>query len=90
MVSSNPDFGYEIERVYYIPESGVAVDITSTKEFIMPNSNVKVCAEFRIKIYTITICQDGNGTVNLSTDKAVKGTQINVSAEAQTGLKDHL
>ena len=46
-VTAKPDTGYELDKVTYTPEGGKAVDITDTKSFVMPNSDVKVNVTFK-------------------------------------------
>ena len=46
-VTVKPDTGYELDKVTYTPEGGKAVDITDTKSFVMPNSDVKVNVTFK-------------------------------------------
>ena len=43
-----PDAGYQLESLTYTPEGGTATDITETKSFTMPASNVTVNAVFSV------------------------------------------
>ena len=45
-VTANPNSGYRLLKITYIADNGVITDITNTKKFNMPNSDVIVSAVF--------------------------------------------
>ena len=53
-VSATPDSGYEIDKITYTPNGGIATDITSAGSFTMPGKNVSVDVLFKKKASPVT------------------------------------
>ena len=86
-LTATPNEGYRFKE-WQVIRGGVAI---KDDKFLMPNDNVEVKAIFEEDAppvpteFTITLKTDGNGTASASSDKAVAGTEIRLTATPNTG-----
>ena len=62
-VSVTPAAGYALEKITWTPEGETTGDITSARQFTMPEKNVTVNVTFRQITYTVTFDADGGSPV---------------------------
>ena len=85
-LSATPNVGWEFVK-YVVTAGGQPVEV-NTNQFIMPESDVNVTAEFREKpkLYTITTQSGGNGSVS-ATASATEGTKVRLNVSADPGYE---
>jgi outer membrane biosynthesis protein TonB len=90
-----PEPGWELDTVKLINlETGAETVLSGTgvDSFLMPQgntdnvvTNVRVEASFKAVSYTVTVETDGNGTASADRDSGVKGTEVTLTATANSG-----
>ena len=80
-----PDPGYELESLTVTDTTADKAVSLSGCSFIMPKGNVKVTAVFRAIVYSIDVIDAENGTVTVSADQAVIGTEITLTVTPDEG-----
>lgn len=93
-VTATPSAGYELDKITVTGADGSVVKVASDNSFIMPAGNVTVTVTFKKTVvtpteYTITakaVPAEG-GEVKTSAAKAVKGTEVTVTATPNKGWK---
>lgn len=82
-VTAKPDKGYVLQE---ITVNDGAVTVTDGK-FTMPAEAVTVTAVFEAKpVFTITVEDNGNGTVTVDKETACEGETVTVTAEPKPGF----
>lgn len=93
-VTATPSAGYELDKITVTGADGSVVKVANDNSFIMPAGNVTVTVTFKKTVvtpteYTITakaVPAEG-GEVKTSAAKAVKGTEVTVTATPNKGWK---
>lgn len=93
-VTATPAEGYELEGISVKDAAGDPITVTEGS-FTMPESNVTVSAGFKAKEnaepgaaqHNITIASAENGTVTVSSNPALKGSTVTVTATAEDGYE---
>lgn len=84
-VTASPSSGYYLSNLTVSLPSG-SQNITSSKQFIMPNGNVSVSVSWAKNNYNVSITQVTGGTISASkTGSMPWGTTVTVSASANNG-----
>ncbi|WP_036730625.1 stalk domain-containing protein [Peptoniphilus mikwangii] len=84
-----PKEGYELDKIE-VKKDDEEIILTSDNKFIMPEGNTIITAKFKEKPaeeYTVTIINDGNGNASADIQKGKTGTEVTLSATANSGYK---
>ena len=95
-ITVTPDQGYALETLKALDKNGNEIQLAEKNgkyTFTMPAGNVEVKAIFEKTAtpppaptyYSITVTKDGSGTASASHAKAAAGTEITLTAKADTG-----
>lgn len=80
-VTATPNAGYELDKIYM---NGTPI---TGNTFVMPAASVTVTATFKAIEYNVTVGAVNNGSLALSTDKAIIGTTVTVTATPDAGYE---
>ena len=86
-LSATPNDGWKFVK-YIVTAGGQPVNVNGN-QFIMPESDVNVTAEFKEipKVYTITTQSGGHGSVTANPASATAGTKVGLIINADTGYE---
>ena len=86
-VTTQPNVGYTLVRIYYKLQDSDDEIIISDGSFIMPASNITIFAEFKKVDYTIAKSEMTNGDIEISLLGANLGEEINITPKPNLGYK---
>ncbi|MDR1929906.1 MAG: SUMF1/EgtB/PvdO family nonheme iron enzyme [Treponema sp.] len=89
-ITVSPDMGYRIKKnsLRYRDSTGKVTILGDTdKQFIMPNDDITLSAEFEPAKYRITIAQLQNGTITADPTGAADGTLVKLKISPQNGYR---
>ncbi len=89
ITAGSPPVGQEFDR-WISSDVTLSNENATTTTFEMPANDVTITATYKdlpLTEYTVTVQDDGNGTGSAYPSTAVAGTEINLTATADTGYK---
>ena len=86
-VTTQPNVGYTLVRIYYKLQDSDDEIIISDGSFIMPASNITIFAEFKKVDYTIAKSEMTNGDIEISLLGANLGEEINITPKPNLGYE---
>ena len=83
-----PEDNYYLSNISYTTSSGTTtIEYSNGYKFLMPEDDVTINATFAQSMFNVDVAEIANGSVQVSSTSGVNGTEITVSATAETGYE---